>query len=50
MIKPDAYTAMGKIIDATYANGMIINKLKMSRFNKKTACEFYAEHKDKSFF
>ena len=50
MVKPDAYTAMGKIIDAIYANGMIINKLKMSRFSKKTACEFYAEHKDKPFY
>ena len=50
MIKPDAYTAMGKIIDATYANGMVINKLKMSRFTKKTAGEFYAEHKQKGFY
>lgn len=50
MIKPDAYTAMGKIIDATYASGMVINKLKMSRFSKKTAGEFYAEHKDKAFY
>lgn len=45
MIKPDAYTAMGKVIDAVSANGMVINKLKMSRFTKGTAGEFYAEHK-----
>jgi len=50
MIKPDAYTAMGKIIDAIAANGMVINKLKMSRFSKRTAGEFYAEHKDKAFY
>ena len=50
MIKPDAYTAMGKIIDSIAANGMVINKLKMSRFYKKSAGEFYAEHKDKSFY
>lgn len=50
MIKPDAYTAMGKIIDAISANGMVINKLKMSRFTKRTAGEFYAEHRDKAFY
>ena len=47
MIKPDSYTAMGKIIDAIAANGLMINKLKMSRFSKKSAGEFYAEHKGK---
>jgi nucleoside-diphosphate kinase len=47
MIKPDSYTAMGKIIDAVAANGLMINKLKMSRFSKKSAGEFYAEHKGK---
>ena len=50
MIKPDSYTAMGKIIDAVAANGLIINKLKMSRFTKKTAGEFYGEHKGKPFY
>merc|ERR1712151_50134 len=50
MIKPDAYTAMGKIVDAVAANGLVINKLKMSRFSKKTAGEFYAEHQGKGFY
>ena len=50
MIKPDAYTAMGKIIDGVHASGMVINKLKMSRFTKGTAGEFYAEHKGKCFY
>ena len=50
MIKPDAYTAMGKIIDSVAANGLCINKLKMSRFTKKTVGEFYAEHAGKAFY
>ena len=50
MVKPDAYTAMGKIIDAVAANGLVINKLKMSRFSRKTAGEFYAEHQGKGFY
>ena len=37
MIKPDAYTNMGKIIDAIYQRGYKIAKLKMSKFNPSTA-------------
>ena len=33
MIKPDCYTATGKIIDAIYQNGFKIGKLKMSKFS-----------------
>ena len=33
MIKPEVYMEMGKIIDAIYANGFKLNRLKMSRFN-----------------
>jgi nucleoside-diphosphate kinase len=50
MIKPDAYTSTGKIIDAIYQNGFVISKLKMSRFIPSTAGDFYAEHKGKSFY
>lgn len=50
MIKPDAYPHIGKIIDAIYASGFKISKLKMSKFTAKTAEEFYGEHKGKSFF
>ena len=50
MIKPDAYTAMGKIIDYVYSQGFVINKLKMSRFTKATAGDFYKEHQGKAFF
>lgn len=37
MIKPDAYTNTGKIIDAIYQNGFVISKLKMARFVNETA-------------
>ena len=50
MIKPDAYTHIGKIIDAIYQTGFKISKLKMSRFNKGSSEEFYGEHKGKPFF
>ena len=51
MIKPDCYTQTGKIIDAIYANGFTISKLKMSKFTKpQQADEFYEEHRGKPFF
>jgi nucleoside-diphosphate kinase len=50
MIKPDAYTNIGKIIDAIYLNGFKISKLKMSRFTPATSSVFYGEHKGKPFF
>jgi nucleoside-diphosphate kinase len=50
MIKPDAYAHIGKIIDAIYKNGFKISKLKMSRFDDKSASQFYGEHVDKPFY
>lgn len=50
MIKPDAYLNMGKIIDMIYSNGFIISKLKMAKFRKEDAQEFYKEHTGKDFF
>jgi len=51
MIKPDCYTATGKIIDAIYKNGFTISKLKMSKFASGQMAEnFYSEHKGKPFF
>ena len=50
MIKPDAYTNTGKIIDAIYQNGFVISKLKMSKFNNNSVASFYGEHKGKPFY
>jgi nucleoside diphosphate kinase len=50
MIKPDAYTNFGKILDAIYKDGFEINKLKMSKFNDQSIEAFYGEHIGKPFF
>jgi len=50
MIKPDCYAQMGQIISAIQNGGLTINKLKMSRFNRGSVEQFYAEHKEKAFF
>lgn len=50
MVKPDAYRNIGKVIDAVYANGFKIAKMKMSRFSTATSGEFYGEHVGKPFF
>lgn len=41
---------MGQIIDSIQSQGLMINKLKMSRFNRSSAETFYGEHKTKPFF
>lgn len=51
MIKPDAYMNIGKILDMIYnVGGFTISKLKMTRFSRDYAGEFYQEHKGKAFF
>ena len=50
MIKPCSYQNMGKIIDAVQRQGFVISKLKMSKFNRSSASQFYAEHVEKPFF
>lgn len=49
MIKPDAYTNIGKILDIVEQH-FRISKIKMVKFTKEIAEEFYAEHKGKPFF
>ena len=44
MIKPDAYTKMGKIIEAVEKHGFVISNLKMVKLSLRDAQEFYAEH------
>ena len=50
MIKPDCYQHIGKILDQVAASGFEISKLKMSKFTKQSAGQFYAEHQGKPFF
>ncbi|KAL4453729.1 hypothetical protein ABPG74_009625 [Tetrahymena malaccensis] len=50
LIKPDAYTNIGKIIQAIEDNNFTINNLKMCKLNLRDAQEFYAEHRGKTFY
>lgn len=49
MIKPDAYNNIGKIVDIIERQ-FRISKMKMVRFTREIAEEFYGEHKGKPFF
>lgn len=50
MIKPDAVTKMGSIIEAILDTGFLITKAKMVQLSLTEAMDFYAEHQSKSFF
>ncbi|XP_066521683.1 nucleoside diphosphate kinase 7 isoform X2 [Hoplias malabaricus] len=50
MIKPDAVTKVGKIIQMIYEVGLIVTKAKMTKLTGKQAADFYMEHQSKSFF
>ena len=40
LIKPDAYTKAGKIIDHIYKSGFMLTSLKMGRFTPATTARF----------
>lgn len=44
LIKPDAYTKTGKIIDHLYKSGFMITNLKMGRFTPATTARFLAQN------
>ncbi|KAI1899645.1 hypothetical protein AGOR_G00063920 [Albula goreensis] len=50
MIKPDAVTKIGDIIQMVYDANLIITKAKMTKLSWKQAADFYSEHQSKSFF
>jgi len=50
MIKPDATTKLGPILDSIYQSGFLITKLKMCQMSRNDAFEFYQEHQSKDFF
>ena len=50
MIKPNAYTHIGKILDIILHNGFTISRMKMFKWTLEQAQTFYAEHKGKPFF
>uniref|UniRef100_A0A9J7ZNC8 Nucleoside diphosphate kinase n=1 Tax=Cyprinus carpio carpio TaxID=630221 RepID=A0A9J7ZNC8_CYPCA len=50
MIKPDAVTKVGNIIQMIYDANLIVTKAKMTKLTWKQAADFYMEHQSKSFF
>uniref|UniRef100_A0A671R4F3 Nucleoside diphosphate kinase homolog 7 n=1 Tax=Sinocyclocheilus anshuiensis TaxID=1608454 RepID=A0A671R4F3_9TELE len=50
MIKPDAVTKVGDIIQMIYDANLIVTKAKMTKLTWKQAVDFYTEHQSKSFF
>ena len=49
MIKPDAMSKVGPILDAIYDSGLMITKLKMCQLNRNEAFQLYQEHQGKPF-
>uniref|UniRef100_A0A672RSM3 Nucleoside diphosphate kinase homolog 7 n=1 Tax=Sinocyclocheilus grahami TaxID=75366 RepID=A0A672RSM3_SINGR len=50
MIKPDAVTKVGDVIQMIYDANLIVTKAKMTKLTWKQAADFYTEHQSKSFF
>jgi len=52
MIKPEAVQAgkQGEIIDFVLRNGFAITQMKLFRFDREQAGEFYGVHREKPFF
>lgn len=50
MIKPDAVTKVGDIVQMIYDANLIVTKAKMTKLTWKQAADFYMEHQAKSFF
>ncbi|CAD5118190.1 DgyrCDS6915 [Dimorphilus gyrociliatus] len=50
MIKPDAVSNVGAIMDLIQQNGFLICNLKMLNLTKDEAATFYTEHRSKPFF
>ncbi|XP_041482777.1 nucleoside diphosphate kinase 7-like isoform X1 [Lytechinus variegatus] len=50
LIKPDAISKFGPIIDMTYKQGFVVTNAKMTRLTRGQAEEFYREHSGKPFY
>jgi len=50
MIKPDAVSKLGQILDLIYQRGFVMTKLKCCKLNRNEAFQFYQEHQGKLFF
>ncbi|XP_053391011.1 nucleoside diphosphate kinase 7-like [Mercenaria mercenaria] len=50
IIKPDAMSKVGQIIDTIFQSGFKVTKLKMCHLTRNEAFELYQEHQGKTFF
>ncbi|KAM4629653.1 nucleoside diphosphate kinase homolog 7 [Polymixia lowei] len=50
MVKPDAVTKLGDILEMLYAASLIVTKAKMTKLTWSQAADFYVEHQSKPFF
>lgn len=50
MIKPDAYTSIGKIIDIIQSTGFQINKIQMLKLNEEMVTMLYPDLSKKAYF
>ncbi|XP_077987371.1 nucleoside diphosphate kinase homolog 7-like [Glandiceps talaboti] len=50
MIKPDAVTKVGHIMDMIFRDGLLISKAVMTRVTRAEAQEFYIMHEQKPFY
>ncbi|TNM87614.1 hypothetical protein fugu_005835 [Takifugu bimaculatus] len=50
LIKPDAVTKIGEVLEKIYASNLIVTKAKMTKLTWSQAADFYAEHQSKPFF
>ncbi|CAF88766.1 unnamed protein product, partial [Tetraodon nigroviridis] len=50
LIKPDAVTKIGDVLEVIYASNLIVTKAKMTTLTWNQAADFYAEHQSKPFF
>lgn len=50
LIKPDAVTKIGDVLELIYTSNLIVTKAKMTKLTWSQAADFYAEHQSKPFF
>ncbi|XP_034036543.1 nucleoside diphosphate kinase 7 isoform X2 [Thalassophryne amazonica] len=50
LIKPDAVTKIGDVLELIYSHNLIVIKAKMTKLTWSQAADFYAEYQSKPFF
>ncbi|XP_061593588.1 nucleoside diphosphate kinase 7 [Cololabis saira] len=50
LIKPDAVTKIGDVMELIYSSNLMVTKAKMTKLTWSQAADFYVEHQSKPFF